>query len=320
MWSPLGSRLAFSGLTSGSNGSGHIRLHVHDLTEEPAKTVYDNEPGADGIAPRTPHYTLWSPDGQRLAFVARTWTGGLSLFVWDRADEGPHERLLEGGPLFLSWSPDSRYLLVHAGRDHYLLDFQADGRIARMPGSSGSYMAPSWSPDSNRLALFRQGPSGRQSLLVGDTAGGASNLVAEVEGNAAFAWSPDGRMMGLVRDIQGRSRFYGGLWVVDAGGGGARRLAEELILCFFWSPSGREIAYITPSEGAEGSLRWALVHLEDGTVRYLADFRPTEEQLTAYMFFDQFVQSHDPWSPNGRSLIFSGALPSRGPRRPAAVP
>ena len=55
-------------------------------------------------------------------------------------------------------------------------------------------------------------------------------------------------------------------------------------------------------------MRWGLVEIEGGSVRYLADFRPTEEQLTAYMFFDQYVQSHDPWAPDGRRLIFSGAL------------
>jgi len=318
VWSPRGTHVALSGMTSGSNGSGHIRLYVHDLSESPARAVFTNEPGADGIAPSTPHYTLWSPNAEMLAFVARTWPTGMALFVANLAEEGPPKRVIDGAPLFLSWSPDSRYLLVHSGQDHYLLDFQGDRGMVRVPGTSRAYMSPSWSPVTSRMALLRESGGGRQALLTGDTKGATAALVLEIEGNAAFEWSPDGKSIGLVSGLQGRSRFYGGLWVVNLDGGDKRLLADGLILCFYWSPSGDEIAYITPSERAEGSVRWAIVDVKSGSVRYLADFRPTQEQLTAYMFFDQYVQSHTPWSPDGRSLIFSGALGYH--RESAALP
>ena len=308
VWRPLGDSLAFSGMATGSNGSGHIRLYIHDLAEGAARAIYDNQPGADAIAPRTPHYALWSPDGETIAFVARTWPSGLSLFASRISEEGEPRRVLTGGPMFMSWSPDSRYLLVHSREEHYLVDFRADGSVARVPGNSRSYMAPSWAPDNSRLAILRQGEGDSQTLLVGDAEGATASAVAQVEGAAAFAWSPNGELIGLARDLQGRSRFYGGLWVADSKGGGERKLAGELILSFFWSPDGKEIAYITPSEGAEGAVRWGLVGVDGGPARYLADFRPTEEQLTAYMFFDQYTQSHDPWAPDGASLIFSGAL------------
>ena len=308
VWSPGGTHVAFSGMTSGSNGSGHIRLYVHDLGEGPGRAVFANEPGADGIAPSTPHYALWSPNGENLAFVARTWPAGMALFVADLAGGETPKRVIAGAQPFLSWSPDSRFLLVHSGQDHYLLDFCGDRGMVKVPGTSRRYMAPSWSPVTNRMALLNESPGGRQALLTGDTEGGGAAQVLEIDGSAAFAWSPDGGSIGLVSGLKGRSRFYGGLWVVDPDGGGERLLADGLILCFYWSPGGGEIAYITPSERAEGSVRWAIVDVKSGSVRYLADFRPTEEQLTAYMFFDQYVQSHDPWSPGGSSLIFAGAL------------
>ena len=87
-----------------------------------------------------------------------------------------------------------------------------------------------------------------------------------------------------------------------------RKIVHDMVLAFFWSPNGREIAYVTTSEGAEGSVRWGLVNVESGDMRYLSDFRPTEEQLNVFMFFDQYVQSHNPWSPDGSALIYSGAL------------
>ena len=113
--------------------------------------------------------------------------------------------------------------------------------------------------------------------------------------------------MALTREPQGESRFYNGIWHVTLDGV-ERKLVRDMVLAFFWSPSGKEIAYVTTSEGAEGSVRWGLVDVESGDVRYLSDFRPTEEQLNVFMFFDQYVQSHNPWSPDGSALIYSGAL------------
>ena len=308
VWSPEGGRLAFSGFSSGSNGLGRIGLYLHEMGEADARTLYTNEAGTDAIAQRTPHYALWAPDGRRLAFLARAGRQGLTLFSLDLTDQAPPRRLIEGMPLFLSWSPDSRFLLLHSGQDHYLVDFEGDAYVVKMPGGSRLYMAPSWSPASNQMAILREGEGERQSLLVGDTERGSTEVIAEFDGGAAFSWSPDGTMIGFVRDQQARSRLFGGLWVMAADGSGERQLSGDPVLCFFWSPGGGRIAYITPSEGAEGSLRWGVVEVENGATRYLADFQPSEEQLLVFMFFDQYAQSHSVWSPGGDRLVFSGVV------------
>ena len=308
VWSPQGGRLAFSAFSSGSNGRGRIGLYLHEMGEAPARTLYTNEPGTDAIAQRTPHYALWAPDGRRLAFLARTGKQALTLFALDLSDQAPPKRLIDGMPLFMSWSPDSRFLLLHCGPDHYLVDFKKEAYVVKMPGTSRLYMAPSWSPTSNRMAVLREGDDDRHSLLVGDTERGSTEVVAEFEGGVAFGWSPDGSLIAFVRDQQARSRLFGGLWVMAPDGSGERRLTDDPVLCFFWSPKGDRIAYITPSEGAEGSLRWGVVDLGSGNTRYLADFRPSEEQLLVFMFFDQYGQSHRVWSPAGDRLVFSGVV------------
>ena len=56
-----------------------------------------------------------------------------------------------------------------------------------------------------------------------------------------------------------------------------------------------------------------------GEVVRLADFRPSQEQLTTFMYFDQYVMSHSPWSPDGGHLVFSGALGYEKVRRPLPV-
>ena len=70
------------------------------------------------------------------------------------------------------------------------------------------------------------------------------------------------------------------------------------------------------SEGAEGSIRWSVVDVRSSDVVRLADFRPTQEQLTTFMYFDQYVMSHSPWSPDGGHLLFSGVLGYEKVRRP----
>ena len=307
-WSPDGSHIAYSGFRSGNNGRAHIGLYVWPSASGTSHLIYDNERGTDAIARRMPHYAIWSPDAMKLAFIAQTTRGGLSLFVHEVGASTPPRRLVDGGPLYASWSLDSRYLLVHSQQVHYLMDFEGEREAFKMPGVSSHYMAPSWSSVDSRMAIFRDTGSGRQTLLTADASGGAVRSLIEVGGISAFSWRPDGSAIGIVRDVVELSGFYPGIWLLDADRGGAQLLTDDLALCFFWSPDGAKIAYVTPSEDAEGSLRWAVMDVEARSTSYLADFRLTQEQLATFMFFDQYGQSHSPWSPDGRSLLFSGVV------------
>ena len=304
-WSPDGNHLAFSSLQSGDNGHGRLGIYLKGAEESAPRLIYANSPGTDAIARSTPHYVLWSPDSRRLAFIAQTLGGKLSLFVQDIHSSSEPVRLIDSGPIYASWSPDSRYLVTHSSRSHYLVDFEAEQSARRSPGSSTSYMAPSWSPTANRIAMFRDSGHEMQILMIADVAEASAKILAEVTGVAGFGWSPIGNTIGLARNLDSQSGFYSGLWLIDAEGSEQKRVSEDPLLCFFWSPDGSKIAYITPSEGVEGLLRWGVLNIRTGTIRYLADFRPTQEQLITFMFFDQYGQSHTPWSPDSRHLVFA---------------
>ncbi len=305
---PDGRAIAFSGVPSGGNGHGALGVYLVALDGSPPRRVYTNEIGTDAIAPLTPHYVAWSPDSRMLAFIAQTRGGGLSLFVWDVASDDPPRRVVDGGPLYLSWSHDSRFLMIHSGASHYLADLPHGTGLAPVPGTATQYMAPAWSPTSNRVAIFQDVGRSRQILVVADVERGEVNSLTEVDGIAAVAWSPDGVTIAMARGAGSRSGYYGGLWLMGADTGDEVQLTDDHLLCFCWSPSGDRIAYCTPSEGAEGSIRWGLVYADRSGVHYLADFRPTQEQLTTLMFFDQYGQSHARWSRDGSALLFSGVL------------
>ena len=106
----------------------------------------------------------------------------------------------------------------------------------------------------------------------------------------------------------GSSGFYSGLHLIDCDTQEERQVIDDPVLAFYWSHDGSRVAYVTSSEGAEGSLRIGVVTVDDGSVVYLPDFRPSQEQLTHFMFFDQYAQSLPLWSPDDGSLLVFGEL------------
>ena len=90
---------------------------------------------------------------------------------------------------------------------------------------------------------------------------------------------------------------------------GERRDVEidQIVVAFFWSPDGEKIAFVTFAEGGEG-LRWNILDVASGRRWPLVDFVPTRDQLSIFLFFDQFSYSHRVWSPDSRALVFAGGI------------
>ncbi len=314
VWSPKGDWLAFSAYSASTNGHGPMGMHIVRPDGSEVRLVYSNEYGSGEIAPETPHYASWSPDGEDLAFIAQTLEGGLTLFRYAPGTGGPPQGLVSGGPLYFAWGLGS--LIVHSGQSHHLVALSAEHRTRQVPGVSTLYMAPSFSVEDGRLAIFLDAGDDRQRLVVLDPKDESVEIALEVPGKAACVWRPDGSAIGVARDLLGASGLYDGLWLFDTTAREPERIADDPVLAFFWSPDGSHVAYITSSEYAEGSIRWAVLEVSSKETVYLSDFRPTQEQLIAFMFFDQYGQSHPPWSPDGSLLLFAGEVGARTARTP----
>ena len=312
VWSPDGKSVAFSGTSSGFNGNRRVGLYSMgvDQTSPRPRTLYANQPGTDAIAELTPHYTVWSPDGRRQAFIAQTWGGGLTLFTRLSARHGKPRRLLSGAPLYASWSPDSRYLLIHSGADYHQVDTGRRLQVTRLPNQSRQPSAPSWSPVTGQMALLLEMTEGVQTLVVADPDGGNVGLLGSNQGASAFSWRPEQPSIAVARHEGNEAQMYQGVWLIDVASGTEEQIISDPVIAFFWSPDGRQLAYVTPVEIESGWVRWSVLNLETGRTVDLTPFRPTVNFWTLLRFFDQYSQSARVWSADGRQLVMAGTLDS----------
>ena len=177
-------------------------------------------------------FPCWSPDGRRVAFIARDTTG---------KQTGSSEK------------PGSLVFQVYV--------VSSDGTGLRQVTSEAhrvDWSAVAWSPDGRSIAFF----SRDKTLSLIPAEGGDARVVADLRridsllvsglGGLAFsevAWSPDGKELAF--------SFDGRLWRVGAGGGAVTEVRTGLTgvhaIYLDWSPDGRTIAF-TGSEGGDEDL------------------------------------------------------------------
>ncbi len=315
-WSPDARSLVFSSVITQVDGSTRISLFAADAISGELDELYVGEPGVAGLlAQGVVHYPLWAPDSSRVAFIAVT-SRGLTLFVDDLEDEDGADLILDQGPLWISWSPDSRYLLAHRGNDHYLVDTEGQIGVSQLQIPAAPYRVPAWEPTGGSIIVASQDERGREFLTAARLAGdrlASTQSIIEVASNPAFLWSPDGRFLAV-----GRSPRYmyteGGVVLVNQrlsilpGGNPENALeVDDEALAHFWSPDSTKLAYVTITR-SRGVLRWMILDVYSGERWPLIEFVPSPDQLTMLQFFDQYAYSHSLWSPDSRALVFSGNL------------
>lgn len=273
-------------------------------------------------------YAYWSPQNcgescRDLAVLMSTPAGFVVERLRDEGSSADNATIgTAQGQFYFSWSPDgSRMLWQRGGQTLDVYSAAENEVLETLTQRPGSFSAPMWSPVDDRLLFGARSEDGATTDLVIVSPDGTSRtLVSGLEGQVAFAWSPDGNAVAYTENRET-------LLVVDAvSGEQISRSASTGVLSFFWSPNSRRIAYvtvasepgsITASDGKPNlakstwqaqeipGLSWSVLDVETRAVWRSGSFIPTRDMVYLLSFFDQFAQSHRVWSPDSRHIVYS---------------
>jgi Tol biopolymer transport system component len=207
-----------------------------------------------------------APSGDRIARIEGAADVGFGLSVVDLDGNEvyhvslPPSLVAMGG---VAWAPDSRSVVI-AGcqpcnllgkgpsnvNDSHLFVIPLDGGEMRplMTSTTGQFGFTAWSPDASSIAYTLHCESGCDAGIgIVRVADGVFTRLTRSAADNEPVWSPDGRRIAFVRTV-GSGR---GLWVVDADGRNASRIASASVDYGIhdpqWSPDGTSIIY---SKGA----------------------------------------------------------------------
>jgi dipeptidyl aminopeptidase/acylaminoacyl peptidase len=239
----------------------------------------------------------WSPQGDRIAFIASTEAGPQLHLVEPGGGEPTACGEATAGVQLHRWLPDGRSLLITR-----LLDVDPDRRGRRGPAPGQRRPCK---PEVAWRLPYKQDGSGytlaREVHLFHVELGSCASRqltdgAFDVHG---FDVSPDARQVVYVRHREGRDAHRTDLWLCAIDGSGQRQLTHDLatVMQPTWSPDGRCVAFT--GSAAEGDAQTSLFVLEvaSGRLRALA-----ADALEVAALNDA-VQ----WSGDGQQLIVARA-------------
>jgi len=173
---------------------------------------------------------------------------------------------------FLPYKKDGSGITVGERTHLYAIDARSGG-LAALTAGDFDVSAGAWSPDGSRLAFLRnrsERQRHRTDVWIARADGAdARRIVDAVPTIGAFAWSPDGTRLALTGTREAGDSMAG-LWVVDADGGGLRRLGGEDFEIdpaggVHWHADGTRVVVVAMRRGLQ---ELAAVRVADGEVAH----------------------------------------------------
>jgi Tol biopolymer transport system component len=221
----------------------------------------------------------WSPDGTKIAFVAKS-GGGDALYLLRVENRKVLKKYRFPLDLIASphWSPGGDRIafsgLKDGTSDLYYVEIET-GILSRLTEDRYDDAEPVWSPDGDRIAFSSDRPSEDQSqsdttfnygdynLFVIDVDSGETKPVVVVEGQQRSpTWSPEGEKICYSSDENGINNLY----VFDLTSSESFPITDVIGGCFTpaWSADGKRLAFSYFQRGG-----WDLYVLKDPLNRRL---------------------------------------------------
>jgi Tol biopolymer transport system component len=251
-WSRDGKSLLFPGINTADSRLGIFRISLESQNIESVQQLGETYgPNFKGAYANI----RWLPLAGRYMFAKVLGETEEEIYLMDPVNyeiERVGEKFEIDG--YGSPSPDGRYLVAYSSREKKaaLLSLPDGASRALCDLPAKGWPAFSWSPDGKRLAwgegrvlkIFSVPEGTVQTLVEAAARLGTSGFN---EGTPNTAWSPDGTKIAYaVQESFNDSTARGELWVVNAAGGPARKIADApsshpLLQNIVWHPSGKLI-------------------------------------------------------------------------------
>jgi TolB protein len=264
------------------------------------------------IAPRVPHYALWSPGGDVLSYVAQS-SYGLALFLSHADGIFVSDPIINGNPLFLAWCPDNNFLGVHAGEELSVIEVAGSRTTASVAQGAVGFRTPAFSDDGDVMAYAVPAEPG-VAIMRAHFQGTGGREVHRFAGGVALAFRPGSRVLTVAVTHQPETGSFDELWSLDLGSDPSpvTPLARGPFVGYFWAPTGDRVALFIPAQTGDGRYAVQLIDHAGAPVAMSEAIIPSADYRLMLGFFDQYAQSHHVWSPDGRALLLSGRMAGDG--------